>query len=328
MTMKELARIANVSSAAVSRYLNGGSLSKEKRERIRAAIEETGYQPDTVAQMLRTGNTDHIGLIVPKINSDAVSRVTAGATRVLSEKGYLCLLANTENDPEKELAYLRLFQSRPVAGVILMATVLTPRHEEMLQSAPFPIVVAGQQFRQVPCVYHDDFGAAQDLTARIIARGRRRLGYIGVIEQDVAAGLNRRRGVQAAMKEHGLDPSTLSVVNSPFNVAGGRAAMKKLLEAAPDVDGVICATDLIAFGAMETLRQAGRRLPDDVSVAGVGDSWAGEYITPHLTTAHFYYEKSGETAARLLLDIVENKGTPGPIHQTMLGYTVVARDSI
>lgn len=328
MTMKELARIADVSSAAVSRYLNGGSLSQEKRERIREAIEKTGYQPDAVAQMLRTGTTDHVGLIVPNISSDSVSRVTAGATRVLSEEGYLCLLANTDNDPEKELAYLGLFENRSVAGVILMATVLTPRHEEMLKNAPFPIVVAGQQFRQVPCVYHDDFGAAHDLTERVIAKGRRNIGYIGVIEQDVAAGLNRRRGVQAAMKDHGLDPSALVVVNSPFNVEGGRTAMAKLLEEMPQVDGVVCATDLIAFGAMEVLRQSGRRMPEDVSVTGIGDSWAGEYIAPHLTTAHFYYEQSGETAARLLLDIMAKKGAPGPIHQTMLGYTIVERDSI
>ena len=127
MTMKELAQMAGVSTAAVSRYLNGGSLSPEKREQIRAVIEETGYQPDAVAQMLRTRSTDHVGLIVPKLDSDAVTQVTSGATAVLAKEGYLCLFADAQNTPEKELAYLTLFQNRMVAGIIMMATVLTPK---------------------------------------------------------------------------------------------------------------------------------------------------------------------------------------------------------
>ncbi|MCQ2500944.1 MAG: LacI family transcriptional regulator, partial [Lachnospiraceae bacterium] len=104
MTMKELAELAGVSSSAVSRYLNGGSLSQEKRDRIRRAIDETGYQPDPAAQMLRTGTTKHVALIIPKLDSEAVSRVTRGISTKLIEKGYLSVLADTSNDPEKEIA--------------------------------------------------------------------------------------------------------------------------------------------------------------------------------------------------------------------------------
>lgn len=328
MTMKELAQMAGVSSAAVSRYLNGGPLSQEKRERIKAMIEQTGYQPDPAAQMLRTRSTDQIGLIIPKLDSDAVSRVAAGAASVLAQEGYLALLAATDNDPEKELAYLNLFQNRSVAGVILMATVMTPQHEEIMRTSSVPIVVTGQKFRQVPCVYHDDFGAAYELTSRVIARGRRKLGYIGVTEADVAVGLNRRKGVQAAMKDSGMDPEGLTIVSSSFTIDGGREAMKQLLALCPHLDGVICATDQIAFGAMEALKAAGRRLPEEVSIAGMDDSWASRHVSPTLTTAHFYYKTSGETAARLLLDMIRTKQKPGPIHQTMLGYTIQERASI
>ena len=163
MTMKEIAQLAGVSSAAVSRYFNGGSLSQPKREAIQAAIDRTGYRPDAAAQSLRTKSTDYIGFIVPKISSDAVSRVTAGVTQVLSEQGYLCLLANTDDDPQQELTYLDLFQSRCVAGILLMATILTPRHQEMLRQCSVPVVVVGQRSQNVPCVYHDDFNAAREL---------------------------------------------------------------------------------------------------------------------------------------------------------------------
>ena len=328
MTMKELAQMAGVSTAAVSRYLNGGSLSQEKRERIRAVIAQTGYQPDVVAQMLRTRSTDHVGLIVPKLDSDAVTRVTAGATAVLAKEGYLCLFADVHNDPGRELAYLTLFQKRMVAGIIMMATVMTPRHEELLRSASVPIVVTGQQFHQVPCIYHDDVGAATELTRLVLRKGRKKPAFIGVTEQDVAVGLNRRRGVQAAMQEFGMDPDTLPVEHSSFEISGGKAAMERLLAHHPDLDAVICATDRIAFGAMEVLRQEGRRIPEDVSIVGMDDNWACEHISPHLTTAHFYYKASGETAAQLLVEMMRNKNQPGPVHQTMLGYTIRERASV
>lgn len=328
MTMKELAKMAGVSSAAVSRYLNGGSLSQEKRESIRAVMERTGYQPDAVAQMLRTRNTDHVGLIVPKLDSDAVVRFTSGATAALATEGYLCLFADAGNDPDKELAYMTLFQRRSVAGIIMMATVMTPQMEEMLRSAAVPIVVAGQRFRQIPCVYHDDFGAAFELTKLVLERGRRSPAFIGVTEQDVAVGVERRRGVQAAMKEFGLNPGVLPIEISSFDISGGKDAMERLLTKNPELDGVICATDRIAFGAMEALRQAGRRVPDEVSIVGMDDTWACEHISPHLTTAHFYYKTSGQTAARLLIEMIRNRDLTGPVHQTMLGYKIQQRDSI
>ena len=182
MTMKELARLAGVSPSAVSRYLNGGSLSPEKKAVIRRAIEKTGYQPDLAAQMLRTRTTDLVGLIVPKLDSESVSRLAAGATAVLSAEGYLCQFGVSANDPEKELSYLQLFQNRNLAGVILMGTVLTPQLAAFLQSASIPVVVAGQRFPGVPCVYHDDFGAARELTRLLLARGRRRITCICATE--------------------------------------------------------------------------------------------------------------------------------------------------
>lgn len=325
VTIKDIAKLAGVSSAAVSRYLNGGSLSQEKREAIRAVIQQTSYRPAPAAQSLRTKVTDYIGVIVPKISSDAVGRVTAGITRVLSQQGYLCLLANTDNNAEQELEYLDLFQGRSVAGIILMATVLTPRHQDALQSCTVPLVVAGQQCAGVPCVYHDDYNAAKAVTERLFRRGRERLAYIAVTDQDVAVGLRRRQGVRAALMQAGRSADIPTAV-SDFQVESGRTAMEQLLSQHPDLDGVICATDQIAIGAMEALRAAGRNLPEDVSVAGLDDNWAGQYTTPKLTTAHFYYEDCGSEAANMLLSMLTQKDAP--IRQTMLGYCVVERESV
>lgn len=285
MTMKELARLAGVSSAAVSRYLNGGSLSPEKREIIRRAIAETGYQPDAAAQALRTKTTDIVGLIVPKLDSESVSRLAAGAAAVLSNEGYLCQFAISHNDPERELFYLSLFRKHQVAGAIVVGTTDSPRHGE-LREQTFPVVVTGQKLKQTPCVYYDDAGAAAELTRLLLARGRRKVCYLSMSGQE-AVGPARRQGVVDALREAGLEILAQEAASS--DLSDGRAAMERLLAVAPEVDAVVCATDRIAFGAMEALRAAGREIPRDVSVVGMGDSWACEMAAPQLTTAHFYY---------------------------------------
>lgn len=328
MTMKELAKLAGVSPSAVSRYLNGGSLSPEKRAVIREAIEKTGYEPDMAAQALRTRTTDLIGIVVPRLDSEAVSRMAAGASDVLSREAYVCQFAVSGMDPEQELNQLRLFQTRSVAGVILMATVCTREHERFLHDLPIPAVVVGQKYRSVCSVYHDDYGAALELTRLVLRRGRSHPVYIGVTERDAAVGVSRRRGVEAGLREFGLDPEALPAALSDFSLESGREAMQRLLAEHPELDAVICATDHVAFGAMEALRAAGRRLPEDVSVVGVGDSWACSHISPHLTSSRFYYRASGQEAARMLVELLRSDAPVRPIRQTMLSYTIQLRDSI
>ena len=147
------------------------------------------------------------------------------------------------------------------------------------------------------------------------------------MEEDAAAGQARRRGVQAGLLEAGLDPA-LPMEISSFELEGGRAAMERLLARCPEPDAVLCATDRMAFGAMQALREAGKRLPEQVSVVGIGDSWAGAHIQPHLTTAHFYYRSCGETAARLLIERISDRDRTSPVQQVVLSYTIKERDSV
>ena len=145
MTIKEIAQLAGVSSAAVSRYLNGGYVSEEKKEQIRKVIEETGYQPSAQARMLRTKKASLVGVVVPKINSESISRITAGIESVLAERGYQMLLAGTDNTPAKEVEYLRLFENYPVDGIILVGTMFTAGHRKFLKETKVPVVVIGQR---------------------------------------------------------------------------------------------------------------------------------------------------------------------------------------
>ena len=332
MKISEIAALAGVSPAAVSRYLNGGSISEEKKEKIRKVIEETGYVPNVAARSLRQQRSNSIGIVVPKINSDSVSNLLEGVSSVLSKSGYLTIFGNAANDKKQELDYLRMMQEAKLAGIILMGTVLTPSHIRFFKDSNRPIVVCGQNHPSVSCIYHDDRRAAREIARHIIARGRKRLAYVGAVESDVSVGVNRRKGVEEAMREAGLDPDGLVRTQVYFTMDEGSRGMNEILGGGFVPDGVICATDTIAVGAMKALKEHGFRIPEQVSVGGIGGGMAGTIISPALTTVQLFHRESGEKAAELLLSMIEyireHPGERMPPTHTMLGYKLLERESV
>ena len=332
MKISEIAALAGVSSAAVSRYLNGGSISEEKKEKIRKVIEETGYVPNVAARSLRQQRSNSIGVVVPKINSDSVSNLLEGVSSVLSKSGYLTIFGNAGNDKKQELDYLRMMQEARLAGIILMGTVLTPSHIRFFKESTRPIVVCGQNHPSVSCIYHDDRRAAREIARHIIGKGRRKLAYVGAVETDVSVGLNRRLGVEEAMLEAGMNPADLMRTQVHFTVDEGRKGMNEILDGGFVPDGVICATDTLAVGAMKALQERGFGMPEDVSVGGIGGGLAGTIISPTLTTVQLFHRESGERAVQLLLSMIEySREHPGermPPTHTMLGYKLLERESV
>ena len=190
----DIAKLAGVSKSTVSRYLNNGYVGAESREKIKKVIDETGFMPQSYAKSLRTGKTNLIGVIVPKISTETAPRVVQGITEVLSENNYDVLIANTNLSVEKEFEYLNIFKNNQVDGVIFMGTKITPRHKEIMNKLNVPIVVVAQYMDNYPCVYHDDFNAAKYMTEYLIGKGHKNIGFIGVYEEDRSVGLERENG--------------------------------------------------------------------------------------------------------------------------------------
>ena len=128
MTINEIAKMAGVSRATVSRYLNNGYVSAEKKEIIKKVIEETGYVPSTQAQTLRTKKTNVIGVIIPRLNSDAIGKMISGISSVVAAENFQLILANTANDEKEELKYINTFKDNFVDGIILIGTIFTNKH--------------------------------------------------------------------------------------------------------------------------------------------------------------------------------------------------------
>ncbi len=326
MNISDIARLAGVSSAAVSRYLNNGYLSEQKSEAIRKVIEETGYTPSKQAQMLRTKKTNLIGIILPKIDSESISRMVSGISSVVSAAGYEILFANTENDDEKELGYLNIFKNNRVDGIILIATVLTKKHRDLLKTITVPVVILGQKSEQTPCIFHDDYHAAYDLATEFMKGGCKKIAAISVNKKDVAVGVNRLQGLLDAALDAkvSIDPERIKI--GPFSMDSGYENAKLIMEKYPDTDAIFCATDSIAVGALKYLRDAGIAVPDQVSIAGFGYSRMSRIVTPSLSTVHFYYKTCGQKGADLLLSLLESKDVP--VKAIQLNYEIIKQESI
>lgn len=320
MTINEIAKMAGVSRATVSRYLNDGYVSEEKKERIAGVIAETGYIPSSQAQMLRTKKTGLIGVIIPKISSDSIGRMVDGIGEELAKEGYQLLLASTNNNEREEVRYLQTFRNNYVDGVILIGTIFRKEHRKALEELEVPVVILGQQYEGYACVYQDDCHSARDV-AELLTKSCRHIAYIGVTPKDKAVGAARKKGFQTALSSKGLEPVAEKQI--AFRMEEGYQAMKQIVETIPYIDGVFCATDMIAAGALQYLREVG--LERKVCVTGMGDSRIATILQPSLSTVHFHYKSSGREAARLLIEMLQK--SEDVRKEIKMGYQIIERDS-
>ena len=318
MNISDIAKLAGVSPASVSRYLNNGYLSEEKKEKIRTVIEETGYIPSSQAQTLRTGKSKLIGVIIPKIDSSSISLIVQGISSVLSENGYQIILANTFNDERKELEYIHTFNENFVDGIINLGTVSTKDHAKAFKNMSVPAVVLGQNVSYASCIYHDDYNASLDLTKYVLSKGHKNIAYIGAPDKDKAVGVLRKNGFT-----DGVRPAAgikTYMASGDFTMESGYQNTEKLLKEHPEIDAVVCATDTIALGAVRYLNTHEISIPDKVSVAGFGYSNAGQILMHPLTTIKFFYKECGMEGAKMLLEKLRSPETP--CKSLMLGYEI------
>lgn len=321
MTIGEIAKRAGVSQAAVSRYFNNGYVSEEKRAAIRRVVEETGYRPSAQAQTLRTRKTKLIGVIVPRIDSEPIGRIVSGILSVLEQSGYRMLLADTQSDPDRELEYLEVFGEKQVDGVILAATIFTPRHVKQLKAMTIPLAIVGQQLEGCHCVYHDDYGSMYEMTRWVIGQGRRRLAFMSALREDRAAGEERYRGYCDALRAAGLGEGAGLSVTADFTVESGYRKAQELLSICPAPEAILCAADNMAIGVLQYLKEQKGGQAGGILVTGHGDSALTRVMSPPVPTVRYYYEDSGILAARMVLDLLGQKEMAA--REIRLGYELV-----
>ena len=325
MNISEIAKLAGVAPATVSRYLNNGYISEEKKEKIRRIIAETGYSPRGAVQTVKSKKSYLIAVVASELLTDPITMMVEGVTEEVAGTSYNAIVAVTSGNMDKELEILRLFRDNETDGVIFVGTTLTPAHYETLDSYRKPIVVLTQHDKRYPCVYFDDYYAAYTAVKHLIGRGCRRIANIYITPENKAAGKARIDGCYDAIKDAGLDYDERLMTVSEVSLKGGRAAMRKIIETGARFDAVFCASDLIAFGAMRFLRERGISVPDDVKVIAAGNSKYGTVSDPPLTTVRYKYETAGREACKILLERIE--GNLEIMKQYKLGFEIIERES-
>ena len=323
--LSDVAALAGVSPTTVSRVLNNrGYLSENTRTKVHDAMRELGYRPNAIARSLQGQRSQMVGLIFPTVANPFYGEMVYRLESYLAEAGYRVILCNSDDHPEQEKRYLEMLFSNQVDGIILIATVFTPAHEEVLGGLTLPLVVLNQSHPGKSCVYQNNEGALHDITELALKKGTRP-AYIGVHEEDTSAGRMSHRGFLDACHEAGVEVPERAQVVTTSTVDTGYMAAEQILHDYPEVDTIVCATDSIAYGTLTCLQEYGHRVPEDIQVTGIGDGDLSQIVNPTLTTVHPYYKTSGIEAAKMLVGLMNDSDTAQ--RDIRMGYELVVRNS-
>jgi len=307
-TLEAVAQRAGVGRGTVSRVVNGSPRVSEKaRAAVQKAIDELGYVPNRAARSLVTSRTDSIALVVPETESRLFSEpyfseIIRGAAAEISETDLqlLLILVGSEKERDRLTDYLTAHR---VDGVLLVSVHADDPLPDLLERLGMPAVLAGRRSDLEPLsyVHGDNLGGAHSAVRHLLDRGCRTVATLtGALDQEGARA--RLEGYQRALEEAGLPRDESLVGYADFSEESGVRAMHELLARRPDIDGVFAASDVMAAGAMQVLRAAGRRIPEDVKVVGFDDSVVARHTDPPLTSVRQPTEEMGRTMARLLIE--------------------------
>ncbi|QJY35963.1 LacI family DNA-binding transcriptional regulator [Vibrio europaeus] len=325
-SLHDVAELAGVSKSTVSRVINNEYGVKEATKvKVMKAVEEVGYVVNQVAKDLKSQKTNLVGVIVPRVSSHATAQGIDGLSRVFDQAGKHVLLASTQLSDEKEIEYIQLFNQKRVEGVVLYATHIDNELVKAISQSKAPVVLVGQDgsLFNIPSVVHDDLRVGFEAGNRLLAAGCKQIGFIGVPDSDLAVDKLRSDGLTQALAMN--DQQLLFHCHGEFSIESGYANMKQIVASSPSVDGVFCATDRIAVGAIKALQEAGIEVGKQIKVLGVGNDELGYINSPSLSTFNYAFDKAGENGAKMLLELIDGK--PQVMSKLVLTFQNIDRET-
>ncbi|TYT23952.1 LacI family transcriptional regulator [Luteimonas viscosa] len=328
VTIKDVARRANVSVATVSRALNGHqNVAEAVRERVLRIADELRYSPHHAARSLSSRRTQTIGVVLPDLYGEFFSELMRGIDQVARERGLHLLVSSYHGNPREQGVALRTMRGR-VDGLLLMSP-FAEGADALAGDLPPTMPAVLMNSALTPGVHAsvgiDNHGGAMAMMRHLLQAGHRRIAFIGGPDDNFDA-RERLRGYRDALAEGapGIEPRVLA---GDFDEASGHRAGQALLAAAERPDAVFAANDMMALGCLFALSQAGLRVPDDIALAGFDDIPLSRYVHPPLTTMRVEIAELGARAIGTLLD--PDAGAPGGArrHELLTPELVVRRSS-
>ena len=328
-TINDVARLAGVSTMTVSRVVNSSDyVSAATRARVERAIAELGYMPNALARQLRSKRTKTIALVMADITNPFFTTVARGVEDVAGPRGFGVLFCNTDESETEEVDYVSMLIARQVDGVLLVPTTASSRSLALLRSRNVPVVIVDRRVRSrnVDVVRGDSEAGAYALTRHLISLGHRRIAVLAG-RKAVSTSVDRVKGFKRALAEAGIEADPQLVRYGGYHQSEGYAMAHAVLGVAPAPTAIFAANNFIAVGAMRALREAGLRVPTDLSIVGFDDLPPDWSMDPFLTVVAQPAYTFGQRAAELLLERIHGEAPEASRELVLPGELIIRRSS-
>lgn len=327
-TMHEVAEEAGVSIATVSRVINGNSsVSKPMELAVQKAMKKLHYHPSSLARSLKTNRTMSVGVLVPLLEHPGYSRMASGVEKALFENGYRGLICNSEEDEQRENAYIKMLLQQRVDGIIINTSARDPKYLKELKRNNVPIVLFDRTIEGVDCnqVFCDNSRGGYTGVEHLAKLGHRRVGLLAAPTYPEVM-KRRLAGARQAMLDYEMDddPNLVQNLDSQLFDMGYKAGAR-LLQMENPPTAIFSLTDVTAVGLLHAAFELGIRVPDDLSVVGYDDLPIASYMTPTLTTVRQPLLEMGKKAVELLFKSIEDPDARS--ERAVLQTNLVVRNS-
>lgn len=323
VSMKQIAQEAGVSIATVSRVVrNNPSVNPELRRRVLEVVKRYNYEPNSNARSLHSKSTGLIALVIPDISNPFFPGIAKAAEEVANLHGFHMLLCNTGGNLQKEKGYISLVRRHQVDGMIVVPAGDQTEHWQQVSRLEVPLVTIDRAVEGIACVRTDNQYGGYLATRHLLALGHEVIGCIAAAWDPKVAGYRQ------ALAEAGREPDERLIfdVTKIASANPGYEGALRLLAQRPDLSAIICASDVMALGALTALEQKGISVPRDVAVAGYDNTILASVVRPALTSVAQPTEELGRSSAEMLIDAIEQRAELEP-KVTVLEPRLVVRDS-
>lgn len=328
-TIKDVAKLVNVSIATVSRVLNGqGGYSKETEEKVLKAIKELGYQPNALARGLINNKSNTVAILFPEVSSQFSAKILRGVEEAVHDLGSSVIVCNTASQGQRTMKYLQLLSEKRIDGILFVSELITEEYFNKLETMKVPVVLIATESYQysLPFVKVNDNHAAFTATDYLINNGHTKIGMISGNKEDVIAGQTRVAGFKQALLNKDLSVNENHIVYAKgFSFEDGVKQLPLLLQQSPDLTAVFAASDEIAMGAMSAAYKMGIKIPEELSIIGYDNLPIAEMCIPPLTTIAQPLEKMGTVASNMLFSMMKSGET---VESRIIPHKVIERESV
>lgn len=327
-SIKDVAREAGVSIATVSRVLNDiDVVNEDTKKKVKDAIKKLAYRPNIVARSLKTQKSSTIGIIIPDISNQFYPEIVRGCEDVANIYNYNIMLCNADLDVEKEMEALRILKEKMIDGVIYMSNSIEHNIIDLIKELQLPTVLVETTDAEgvFPSVTIDNVMAAADAVKYLVNKGNKKIAYVGTTIEKINALAKRYEGYNKALEEVGIKLDKELVYFGGVKARDGYTGINTILDSGKEVDAVFCASDELAMGVINALRDRSIKVPENIDVMGFDDIYSASTFYPKLTTVAQPMYDMGSVSMRMLIKTINNLKVEE--EHFVLPYRIVERDS-